>query len=110
MGRASRRKPAHVVSQRVADSPCPNCGKLLSGVTAASIGAPFEPGPIRYKGHATLCGYCGALLIFADDAGRVRAMSERERNSLQLAPIVEQLYAQWRAEHPVGDFTRKRFN
>jgi hypothetical protein len=110
MGRASRRKIAHIVSRRLEASPCPNCGKILSGVTGASIGAFFEPGPIRYKGHATLCCYCGALLIFADDAGRVRAMSERERNSLHLAPIVEQLYALWRADHPAGDFTKKRFN
>jgi len=109
MGRASRRKMAHVVSRKCVSSVCPNCTTRLDGVTAARIGG-FLQQPLRLKGRPTMCSYCGALLIFADDAGNLRAMTEAERNSLNLAPEVKRIYAQWRADHPAGDFTKKRFN
>jgi hypothetical protein len=98
---------AQVVSRQIAASACPNCSARLDGVTGARIGEFFK-GQVRLKGNATMCAYCGALLVFADDQGRVRAMTESERDSVKFAPIVEQFYAMWRAK--VQGFTKTRFN
>jgi hypothetical protein len=105
-----KRKMAHLVSKECAASACPNCSHELSGVTGARIGDFFDK-PLSLKGNPTMCACCGALLIFADDAGRVRAMTEAERNSVRFAPIVEQFYAMWREKaRPAGDYTKTRFN
>jgi hypothetical protein len=111
MGRASRRKIAHIGSRKTgASTACPGCSAHLDGLTEVQFrDSPFER-TMRLKGYVTMCCYCGAVLIFADDAGNVRMMTKAERNSLQLAPEAERLYAEWRQSHPAGDFTRKRFN
>lgn len=38
-----------------------------------------------------MCAYCSALLVFADNAGRLRMMTEAERNSTLFAPIIQDL-------------------
>jgi hypothetical protein len=105
-----KRGSAFITSGKTAKSMCPGCLAVLDGVTGVNIGADFEKG-FQLKGCPTMCGYCGTLLIFADNDGRVRAMTETERNSVNLAPIVEKLYARWRDKvRATGDFTKTRFN
>lgn len=104
------RKVAHIISGKLASCACPNCSHELSGATGVMMGGFFQR-RVRLKGEPTMCTYCGALLIFADDAGNVRAMTERERNSVHFAPVIQQLLDCWRRDkvHP-PDFTKKRFN
>ncbi len=113
-GHEEDRKPnALLSSAKTAACMCPNCGHELSGVTEARFtDSDRSPGPLRLKGNPTLCCYCGALLIFADNQGHVRAMTEAERNSVKFAPIVEELLDHFRerAKAGVGDFTKRRFN
>jgi hypothetical protein len=105
-----RRKRAHIVSGKLAPSACPNCLAKLNGFTGARIGG-FLPQPLELKGQHTMCAYCGAMLVFADDQGHLRMMTEAERNSLDLAPVVQFLYDKWRREKTrAPDFTRKRYN
>jgi hypothetical protein len=106
-----KKKIATIRSERCAACACPNCSHELSGVTAARVGESIRTGPLRLKGKPTMCGYCGALLIFADNAGRVRMMTEAERNVLQLHPEAKKLMDSWKRDHvPAPDFTKKRFN
>ena len=105
-----RRKRVHIVSRKVPASACPNCFAVLSGFTFADLdGGASEPPPL--KGNATMCAYCGAMLIFADDAGSVRTMTAAERESIRFSPEVEKLYKGWVAEKiRPGDFTKRSFN
>lgn len=102
---------AHVVSGKLAPSPCPNCGTLLDGATGVSMGEFFER-ELRLKDRPTMCCYCGALLVFADNLGHLRTMTETERNSVRFAPEIEKILAWTKARfvRPAGDFTKKRFN
>jgi hypothetical protein len=106
-----KRKFAHITSRKCAKSPCPNCHTKLDGFTGAMIGERFSE-PLFIKGRPTMCAYCGALLVFADNRGRVRAMTEAERDSAHFAPIVEKLYAGWREKARAGaeKFTRRVYN
>jgi len=101
---------AVVHSAKLASCACPNCSHELSGVTAVTFDGSLEK-PLL-KGNPTQCAYCGALLIFADEEGHVRTMTEAERNSVEFAPIAQQLLDSFRAraKKGVGDFTKRRFN
>lgn len=46
---------------RLAASPCLHCGRELNG--AASVGEDAAPEP----GAATVCFFCGNIMVFADD-------------------------------------------
>lgn len=89
-------KNAHIVSQQLTSSACPNCQHELSGVTGVRFDGFFQPPALRLKGEPTLCTYCGALLIFVDDSGLLRAMTEGERNSVRYAPYAQKLVDEWR--------------
>ena len=110
-----KRKIAHIVSGKTqASTACPNCSHKLDAVTGASLGGPFErvqSGLPRLKGSVTMCWYCGALLIFSDDAGNLRVMTEVERAGIRFAPELENLMekVKERARKP-GDFTKKTYN
>jgi hypothetical protein len=112
-----RRKPktVHITQRDLVACPCPNCAHELSGVTAMRFDGFFARGPLSLKGNPTMCGYCGALLVFADDAGRVRAMTEAERNSVEFEPICKKLMDDWKARIDAERarataYTRTRFN
>src|SRR5580704_399402 len=109
-----QRKPSFfrlTSSEMLAKSPCPGCHMGLDAVTAA-LADDFGLGMPKLKGHVTMCAYCGALLIFSDDEGHLRIMTEEERNSLQFSEIVARFYAQWRAENNrnAERFTRRSGN
>ena len=54
---------------------------------------------------------CGAMLIFADDAGHVRQMTQSERDAHRVHPDVQHIYDSWKVNHVrQPDFTKKRFN
>jgi hypothetical protein len=101
---------AHVISGRSAASPCPSCHTKLDGITGVRFGG-FIPPDIDITGEPTICVYCGALLVFADQYGRLRAMSEAERNSVEFAPVVQELLEFFRARaRPAGNFTSRSGN
>jgi hypothetical protein len=101
---------AHILSAKSAESPCPNCHTVLSGVTGVQFGEFFPP-DYDVTGQPTMCASCGALLVFSDRKGRVRAMTEAERNSVEFAPIVQQLLDFFKARsRPAADFTSRRGN
>ena len=106
-----KRRVARLVSGRLAISACPNCMHRLDAVTAVSFDGPVErvgaTGPISVTGHATMCRYCGAMLMFADEAGHVRLMTAEERSTLRLGPEAAELLERLRPKPP--DFTRKNF-
>jgi hypothetical protein len=113
----SHRKPksAHITDRRAVACSCPNCSAELSAFTGVAFDHFFPAGPIELEGNPTMCAYCGALLIFADNAGRVREMTESERNSVQFEPYVKQLLDEWKAKidrerKRAEAFTRTRFN
>lgn len=94
---------------------CPNCLKKCDGVTGVSLDGPFERvGPTRrvsIQGALTMCCYCGALLVFADEEGRLRLMTEEERATHRFDPVLEKLIDQYRREKvKPPNFTRKNFN
>jgi hypothetical protein len=95
-------------------SACPNCSHVISGVTGARLDNPFpRTGPTRrisIVGTSTMCVYCGALLIFADEAGRVRLPTTEER-AQKLDPILQDLLDSFRRERiQPPNFTRKNYN
>lgn len=94
---------------------CPNCLKKCDAVTGVTLNNSFERiGPTRrisVQGSLTICCYCGALLVFADEDGRLRMMTEEERAARGLDPVLEKLIDQYRREKvKAPDFTRKNFN
>jgi hypothetical protein len=92
---------------------CPNCSHILDGATGARLDSPFErttTGRVSLAGTVTMCVYCGALLIFADEAGRVRLPTPEER-ARKLDPILQDLLDAFRRERiKPPDFTRKNYN
>lgn len=62
------------------------------------------------KGMATKCVYCGVMLIFADDQGRVRMMTVDERNDLAARPLEPLLEELLRSIKVQPEFTKKRSN
>jgi len=103
-----RRKKIYIGSGRTVPDGCPNCGHELSGATGVKFGGrrPATFSQTSLKGVPTLCCYCGALLIFSDDAGHVRVMTAAERTSLQLSPELEFLIQITRARI-AGGFTSR---
>lgn len=93
-----KRRPRADISQRRtrAKSPCPCCHRVLDAAT--HVGFDGCSAPLNLSGEATICAYCGALLVFADDAGRLRTLTEAERGSIRFAPVVRNLIDSWRAE------------
>jgi hypothetical protein len=102
---------AHIVSGETAKSVCPNCSAILDRFTGARLGAFFEL-PMRVKGEVTVCASCGARLIFADDQGRVRIMTEHERATIRLDPQVELLLEKMmeRRKRSQPNFTQRRYD
>jgi hypothetical protein len=82
-------KDAYIRSLEVVGSPCPNCGVVLDGVTGISLAGPFEQ-PVELKDGVTRCVYCDTFLIFTDNRGTVRQMTEKERRTIP--PEVAALY------------------
>jgi hypothetical protein len=95
---------------------CPNCLKKCDGATGVTLNGAFAHiGPTRrisIQGSLTMCCYCGALLVFADQEGRLRVMTAEERSTCKFDPVLEKLIDDFRREkvqHP-PNFTRKNFN
>jgi hypothetical protein len=63
-------------------SACPLCEAVLDAWTGVHVGAQ-EESPTPESGDPTVCGSCGALLIFADYHGRVRLPTETERAEME---------------------------
>jgi hypothetical protein len=107
-----KRRVARIVSGKIAGDACPNCMRMLDGVTAASLNGPFErfgpEGRVSVKGHATMCMYCGAMLMFADEEGHLRLMTAMERSTFRLHPDLSKLQERLRPKPP--DFTKKSYN
>lgn len=105
-----KKRVARIVSGKLVADACPNCGHELSGVTAAKLNGPFErtAGRVSIKGQPSMCVYCGALLVFADEEGHVRVMTAAERSSYHLDPVLEKIMARMRPKRP--DFTKKNYN
>jgi hypothetical protein len=60
------------------------------------------------KGHATMCMYCGAMLMFADEEGHLRLMTATERSTYRVEPDLAEMLERLRPKPP--DFTRKSYN
>ena len=95
-------------------SACPNCMKKLDGVTGVSWDGDFKRvGPTRkvsIEGSMTMCAYCGVLLMFADEDGRLRLMTAEER-AAKVDPAVQQLIDDFRRDKvKPPDFTKRSFN
>lgn len=89
-----RRKYAHVeLARRAVKSGCPSCAAIVDSVTITQFRhTPVQPARPKLAGNPTVCLYCGALLVFTDDVGHLRVMTEAERDSIQFAPQAAQLY------------------
>ncbi len=101
MKRRQRRLELHISTQRAVLCACPNCSTRLDAVTHVSE----DKGMPDLKGHATMCAECGAMLIFEDNAGRVRMMTEAERNTHQGGELEKILRAYWEKRRP--NFTQR---
>jgi hypothetical protein len=94
---------------------CPNCLKKCDGATGVSLRGEFKRvGPtqqVSIKGSLTMCAYCGALLVFADEEGRLRLMTMEERATERFHPVLQKLIDDFRRKKvQPPDFTRKNFN
>jgi hypothetical protein len=110
------KRRAHIASGKLrVGNYCPNCLKKCDGVTGVRLDREFERvGPTRrvsIKDAFTMCCYCGAILVFADEEGRLRPMTEEERATHRFDPVIQDLIDNFRREkvQPPG-FTRKNFN
>ena len=66
---------------------CPSCSRQLTGATA--IGQGDKPSDNRPKrGDATICIYCGALLVFTRGL-KLRHATEDERREIGAMPTVQ---------------------
>jgi hypothetical protein len=110
-----KKRLALIVSGKTVADACPNCMHRLDGMTAARLDGPFErTGPTRrvsLKGNVSMCVYCGAMLVFADDEGHLRTMTAAERSTYHLEPVLQDIMDKIRSKRPnPPDFTRKNFN
>ena len=105
-----KKRVARIVSGKLVADACPNCMHLLDGVTAASLDGDFDRiGPTRrvsLKGNATMCCYCGAMLVFADEDGRLRVMTQEEHSTFRMDPVFETMLREMRDKL---DFTKKNY-
>ena len=112
----SKKRKAHISSGKLpVGDRCPNCLHRLDGVTGVRLDGEFErvgpTGRISVKGTQTICCYCGALLVFADEEGHLRLMTPEERAGRRLDPLLEDLIERVRRERvKPPDFTRKNWN
>jgi hypothetical protein len=105
-----RRHSAYIGTKNLHQKhPCPNCLKGIDGVTSVSLRLESPEKVFDLKGKFTMCIYCGALLTFADNKGRMRIMTAEERaDAMRLHPTLQNLVDQWRREK-VPNFARKNF-
>jgi len=106
---------ASIVSGRLpVTEPCPNCLRRLEAVTAVGLEHRFDRlpnGRVSIKGHATRCGYCWALLIFADEHGHLRLMTKEERANYRVSEDIGHILDHMRNVFPPrDDFTKKSPN
>jgi hypothetical protein len=59
------------------ENECPTCKSKLDTVTA--IGRPASH---VKKGDLTVCAYCGETLVFTDDKGHLRILTEEEEEKM----------------------------
>jgi hypothetical protein len=106
-----KRRKAYVRTLQVAASPCPSCHRILSGTTGVQFDSRL-PNLLRLKNNLSMCAYCGALLIFADNDGRLRVMTEAERDSLELGPDQQRLFDMIRekARKDAEALTKRSYN
>ncbi len=101
------RKIGHIRSTTTAVCcACPSCGAALNGFTAVKVGGLIQR-PLLLKGKTTMCCHCGAVLVFADNRGNVRAMTISERAAYKPNPMLEKIR---RSFDLAEDFTKKRYN
>lgn len=106
MGHARKRITVALSDGRTRKSPCSNCGVLLSAWVQAQPLA-TATSTTRLKGHRTVCAYCGALLVFADDNGTLRTMTPEERATWNPGDEERRVFEVFRKF--AGDFTKRRF-
>ena len=75
---------------------CPQCKHLLDAATLAQSDDTDFDGDVT--GHATLCGYCGAGLIFADPYGKLRRAQPQELDDLRKNPLFRSMQKQYAAQ------------
>lgn len=83
------RKAFVTTGGRTVKNACPGCGKLIDAVTGVALDKP--PRNLKLADVPTICAYCGTLLIFKDNTGHLRLMTEAERNSIRLDPILMEI-------------------
>lgn len=110
-----KKRIARIASGRLPVSSCPNCMHEIDGVTSIKMDEPFgRTGPtkrISLTGGATICCYCGAMLIFADEKGTMRMITEEERAHIRFDPLVQRLIDDFRRTSiRPPDFTKKSYN
>lgn len=94
MGRASGRRKAKrqvwLHTRRVTARLCPACLAVLDGATSLSLDTPGAPWTEMPEGSATLCAYCGAILIVVGKGFRVATDAE----FAELEPLQRRLLAE----------------
>lgn len=92
---------ARLLSRRSAITLCPNCGETIEGYTGVEFD--FVPGPVNTKDHFTMCVYCGEFVMFTDNAGHIRRLSDQEAADYKAwlaepdQKVIRDLYAAARA-------------
>lgn len=69
------------MSDRHAQTDCPSCGSPLDASSH-----PTDNAARPAKGDGTLCAYCGALLIYADDELHLRRPTAEEVDEAESLP------------------------
>lgn len=86
------KKPVvHVRSRVLETNPvCPSCGKTgLNSITGTFVDGP--PDMHDLEGNHTVCGYCGAILVFSDNLGNLREPALMELLSVESQPFIMKL-------------------
>lgn len=92
-------------NDRVVADACPNCGRKLDHALGIQFGGE-RPNFREKKGYRTVCGFCAAVLVFADDAGHVRVMTAADA-AIAISPQEKSVIAALQKQ-VASEFTSRR--
>lgn len=75
--------------KQVKSDNCPNCGKVLDGITGVGDQPGCSDDP--YPGGYTICAYCCSLCKFDDDLKLVQVSDEEREFLIKDNPLIQKM-------------------